>query len=205
MSQFQELLDELTAQQEEQSTLAKSLPAAEAEDDKAIQAAAEEDEDLIDDEAVDEELEGEELLGKSMMTIDGEEVEVVDADALVKSLHSLTGRVSAQEETLTKALTTTLGMVKQQGEMIKSLSARLDKVSKQGAGRKTVLTVHEKPAAGEQLAKSQPDQLTAGTVLAKAQAAYGEGKINGLEFTTIDVSLRQNEKIEPGLLAKALS
>lgn len=215
MSQYKELLDQLNAEAEEQTTLAKSLPAAEGEDDEAILAAAAEgeileDEDLNEEDLDEEELDEEELdkeiaqLTKSM-NIDGEEVEVVDAEALIKSLHDLTGRVGEQEEALTKALTSTLGMVKQQGEMIKSLNARLNKVSRQGTGRKSVLTVHERPGMGEALTKSQPDQMTGGDLLAKAQAAFAAGKINGLELTTIDVSLRQNEQIDQTLLVKALS
>lgn len=218
MSQFQELLDQLTAESEEQSALAKSLPAAEGEDDKAIQAAAEEN-DLLDPDFNPEDLDPEDndedednneldldpkLMAKSMQ-IDGEEYDVIDAEELVKSMQDLSGRVSEQESVLAKALGSTLGMVKQQGEMIKSLNARLNNISKQGAGRKTVLAIHDKPPVGEQLTKSNPDQMTAGDVLAKAHAAFGAGKINGLELTTIDVSLRQNEQIDQGLLAKALS
>lgn len=198
MSQFEELLAQLTAEQEEQSTLAKAMPEAEGEDDEAIQAAAEGD-DILDDELKDEEVE---MLTKSMI-IDGEEVEVIDAEMLVKSMHDLTGRVGAQEEALTKALTTTVELVKQQGTLIKSLSTRLDKISKQGAGRKAVLSIHEKPATLEPLAKSEG--VTTGELLAKAQSAYDAKRITGQELTVVDVSLRQGEKIDHGLLMKIVS
>lgn len=209
MSQFEELLDQLNAEQKEQSTLAKSMPAADAEDDEAIQAAAAEAEleEELEEELDDEQDEGlvETPMTKSM-TLDGEEVEVVDAEALIKSMQDLTGRVGKQEETLTKALTGTLALVKQQGEMLKSMNARLNKMSKSGAGRKTVLSVHDKPATGgeEHLAKSEQG-MTAGELMAKAHAAFDAGKISGLELTTIDVSLRGNTQIDQGLLAKALS
>lgn len=208
MSQFEELLDQLNAEQKEQSTLAKSMPAADAEDDEAIQAAAAEAEleEELEEEEIDPDAEPVETPMTKSMTIDGEEVEVVDAEALVKSMQDLTGRVGKQEETLTKALTGTLALVKQQGEMLKSMNARLNKMSKSGAGRKTVLSVHDKPATGgeEHLAKSEQG-MTKADVLAKAHAAFDAGKINGLELTTIDVSLRGNTEIDHGLLAKALS
>lgn len=207
MSQFEELLAQLSAEQDEQSMMAKSLPAAEGEDDEAIQTAAEgdelsdldleEDEDLLEeDEDEDEDLE---MLTKSM-TIDGEEVEIIDAEQLIKSVRVLGGRVNQQEEALTKALASTVHLVKSQGTMIKSLTERLDRVSKQGAGRKTVLSVHDKPNAIEPLAKSEG--FSHGELLAKAQSAYGAGKITGHDLTVIDVSLRQGEKIENGLLMK---
>jgi hypothetical protein len=65
--------------------------------------------------------------------------------------------------------------------------------------------VHEKPAETT-MAKSQQDGgLTVGEFLAKSEAAFAAKKITGLEFTTIDVSLRQHQAIEPGLMAKVLS
>lgn len=206
MSQFDELLAQLTAEQEEQSTLAKALPAEDGEDDKAIQAAAEEGaEDMNpEDEEEEAEEEGDKPMAKSM-TVDGEEYEVVDAEQLIKSLHDLTGRVSEHETVLAKALESTLGTIKAQGDMIKSLNARVEKLAGQGRGRKTVLAVHEKPAVGETLAKSQPEGLTHGELMAKANAAFSAGKISGLELTTIDVSLRSNQQIDQGLLAKALA
>lgn len=211
MSQFDELLAQLNAEQEEQSTLAKALPAEDGEDDKAIQAASADGDTDADDENPEdhEEPDGDEGKGgKPMaksMTVDGEEFEVVDADQLIKSLHDLTERVGTNENVLAKALESTLGTIKAQGEMIKSLNARVEKLAGQGRGRKTVLAVHEKPSTDEPLAKSQPQGLTAGDLMAKATAAFSAGKINGLELTTIDVSLRTNQQIDQGLLAKALA
>ena len=210
MSQFDELLAQLNAEQEEQSTLAKALPAEDGEDDEAIQAASAEGDTDADDENPEdhEEPDGDEGKGKPMaksMTVDGEEFEVVDADQLIKSLHDLTERVGTNETVLAKALESTLGTIKAQGEMIKSLNARVEKLAGQGRGRKTVLAVHEKPAVDEPLTKSQPQGLTSGELMAKATAAFSAGKLSGLELTTIDVSLRTNQQIDQGLLAKALS
>lgn len=209
MSQFAELLAQLEAQQAEQETLAKALPAEGGEDDdKAIQAAAaegdtdaddENPEDGDDDPSVDDQ-----PMAKSMAaTIDGEEVEVIDATELLKSLD---GRIGGMETVLAKALESTLGTVKTQGEMIKSLSARLDKLAGQGKGRKAVLTISEKPAAGETtLAKSEPHGLNPQEFMLKANAAFAAGKLSGQELTTADVAIRMNQPIPAGIIAKALS
>lgn len=207
MSQFEKLLAELSAEQEEQTTLAKALPADGGEDDEAIQAAAAEGDAELpenpEDEDDDDDEEGVEPLTKSMV-IDGEEVNVVDADALIKSHQALVARFDANESVLAKALESTVATIKAQGEMIKSLAAKYDKLAGQGSGRKTVLTVHEAPSPT--MAKAEdPAGLQAADVLAKAHTAFSENKITGLELTTIDVALRSNQKIEPGLLAKALS
>lgn len=205
MSQFDELLAQLSAEQEEQSTLAKALPAEDGEDDEAIQAAAEEGaEGEENPEDAEGEEEGDKPLAKSM-TVDGEEVQVVDADELIKSLHDLTGRVEANESVLAKALESTLGTIKAQGEMIKSLNAKVTKLAGEGRGRKTVLSVMEKPSIDEPLAKSQPEGMTHGEFMAKSDAAFAAKKITGLERTVIDVSLRQNQALDPGLIAKVMS
>lgn len=204
---FEQLLAELQGAAAENETLAKAMPPVEEgkDDDQIAAAAAEGGEELNpEDEELDDDQDGAPM-AKSMK-IGDEEVQVVDAELLIKSLTDLSDRVETNEGVLAKALASTLDTLKSQGELIKSLQGQVAKLAGTGTGRKTVLTVVDKPAAGEQqLAKSQQPQLTAGDVLAKATAAFGAGKINGLELTTIDVALRQNQQIDQGLLAKALS
>lgn len=213
MSQFQELLAELSAVSEEQATLAKALPVEDGEDDEAIQAAAAEGADANTD-ANPEDAEGEgegEGAGKPPMAksvtamVDGEEVEAIDATEMLKSLEA---RVDSNETILSKALETSLSAIKAQDEMIKSLHAEVKKLAGQGKGRKTVLTVVEKPAAGDQpLVKSQQDGLNAQEFMAKANAAFSAGKLTGKELTTIDVALRtgQASVLDQSLITKALS
>lgn len=211
MSQFAELLGKLAAVATEQDTMAKALPVEGGEDDKAIQAAAAEgaesqqptgDNPEDEDEASD----GGEQMTKSIM-IDGEEHQVVDAEALIKSVTDLTGRLGDQEAVLAKALETTLGALQSQGQLIKSLQAKVDKLSGEGKGRKTVLTISEKPQAGEgTLAKSeQQDGLTPQQFMLKANAAFESGKLTGKELTVADVSLRSGQPIPAEIIAKALS
>ncbi len=205
MSQFNELLAQLQAAEEEQSTLAKALPQEGGEDDEVIQAAAAEGAEGEENPEDKDEGEGEKPMAKSMI-VDGEEVEVIDADQLVKSLEGLKGRVDEQESVLAKGLGTLVSLVKGQGDLIKSMQAQLTKLAGQPAGRKTVLSVHERQPAGEQLTKSQQDgQLTVGDFLAKSDAALQAKKITGLERTVIDVSVREGKPVDQGLIAKVLS
>ena len=208
MSQFAELLAQLNAQQEEQETLAKALPAEGGEDDEAIQAAAAEGADPEKNDDDDEAGEGgeaaEKPMAKSMTAmVDGEEVEALDATELLKSLD---GRLVDVESTLVKSLQVALGTMKSQGDLIKSLNARLDKLADQGKGRKAVLTIAEKPAAGETtLAKSEPQGMTNQEFLLKASDAFKAGKLSGQELTTADVAIRMGQPVPPQIIAKALS
>jgi len=206
MSQFDELLAQLKAAEDEQTTLAKALPAEGGEDDQAIQAAAAEGDTEADDEnPEDDDTEGDQPpMAKSVTAmVDGEEVEAVDATDLIKSLIE---RADKTDDVLAKALATTVSTIKAQGDMIKSLTAEVKKLAGQGKGRKTVLTVMEKPAAGETLAKSQQEGFTPQEFMAKANAAFSAGKLTGKELTTLDVALRNNQIGSFGeLVAKALS
>lgn len=210
MSQFDELLAQLNAEQEEQSTLAKALPADDGEDDEAIQAAADEDAEG-DKNPEDEEDEGAEedddapLVKSTILTAEGEEFEVVDAEALVKSLHDVQGRVTEVESVLAKGLETAIGMIKTQGELIKSLQGQIKKLGSQGVGRKTVLSVTEKPSV-DTLAKSQQEEgLTKEQFLAKSEAAWQAGAITGIEYTAVDVALRSGQKLDPSLINRIIN
>lgn len=209
MSQFADLLKELGQIQSESDTLAKALPAEGGEDDdKAIQAAAAEGDTDADDENPEDghaEPDGDEKpMTKSMIAmVDGEEVEAIDATELLKSLDD---RIGGMESVLAKALESTLSTVKSQGELIKSLQSQVTKLAGQGKGRKTVLTVMEKPAAGEQpMVKSQQDGMTPQEFMLKANAAFDARKLTGHELTTIDVAMREGKPIPPALITKALS
>ncbi len=208
MSDFNDLLEQLNnVQVEQQEALAKSLPAEDGKDDKVIQAAAAGDEKNPEDENEEDETKGEEKAEgdkKPMVKaiIDGEEVDAVDATEIIKSLQD---RVLGVEETLVKALQTTLNTVKTQGDMIKSLQEKFAKISSQGSGRKTVLSIVEKPEVGGETMVKSEQGITPDAFFAKAQAAFDSNKITGLELTTIDVSLRSGQALPPELIAKTLA
>ena len=96
--------------------------------------------------------------------------------------------------------------VEAQGDLIKSMQAKMDKMAGGGAGRKAVLSVVEKPAAGETLAKSQQEEgLTPAQVMAKANAAFDAKRISGQELVALDVGLRSGALPDQAILAMALA
>lgn len=208
MSQFDELLASLKQAEDEQAALVKALPAEDGEDDEAIQAAAADGDDTEtddvnpEDEDEDED-DNEKPMAKSVTAlIDGEEIEAVDATELLKSLDA---RIGKHEDVLAKALAHTVSTMKAQGELIKSMQAQIVKLAGQGKGRKTVLTVVEKPAAGEQpLAKSEAG-VTPQEFMVKANAAFSGGKLTGQELTTADVAIRSGVPVPQSIVAKVLS
>lgn len=204
---FEELLKAL-AETEDQAAadLAKAEAAAEDEDD-----GGDEDDEMIAAAAADAEGDGDADaagtgavdFGKSFEFTDekGEKHQAVDATELVKSLLD---RQQATEGALAKAMETMVGALQKQGELIKSLTAKVEQVSTQGRGRKSLVSVAEKPDAGT-LTKSEQPGLSPDEFFAKANAAFDAGKITGKELTTIDVCRRGNYSIDPALISKVLS
>lgn len=200
MSDFDKLLAELSQETENQETLAKSLAAPAADDAKIALAAA--------DGADKKNPEDEEDLAKSLDGLNAAAtaagVAVIDGEEFAKSIDSLGGRMTVAEDVLAKAMDSALGMIRGQGEMIKSLSERVTALSGEGRGRKTVVTVTERQPTGEPLAKSNPG-FTVGEVMAKANSAFDAKKITGLELTTLDVALRNGTAPSESVLAKIVS
>lgn len=202
---FDELLKSLAQVAEGADTLAKAAPAAaEGEDDKTVAAAAADSGVAAggnpeDDE--DEGGEGGETFGKSMGAAeDGSEM--IDATELVKSLMA---RQDTTDGVLAKAMTSMVGAMSKQNDLIKSLQAEVRTLAGQGRGRKTLVTIAEKPGVADVLAKSEAadeGKITPGELLAKSQAAHAAHKISGVELTTIDVCLRNNWPIDAGILQK---
>lgn len=193
---FADLLKELEAAQTEQSLLAKSVQPC---DDGSL---SDNDEDKDDKD-------NDEPLTKSLQLDNGEDVVLVDAEALIKSVSALEAKSSEHEKVLIKGLQASMKLISQQGELIKSLNDKVIALGGQGAGRKTVLNISEKPpVGGGVLAKSLSDgQVTVGELLAKSHKAFDEKRITGKELTTIDVAARQGQLgvIDSNLIAKVLA
>lgn len=193
---FADLLKELEAAQTEQSLLAKSVQPC---DDGSL---SDNDEDKDDKD-------NDEPLTKSLQLDNGEDVVLVDAEALIKSVSALEAKSSEHEKVLIKGLQASMKLISQQGELIKSLNDKVTALGGQGAGRKTVLNISEKPpVGGGVLAKSLSDgQVTVGELLAKSHKAFDEKRITGKELTTIDVAARQGQLgvIDSNLIAKVLA
>ncbi len=220
MSIFAELLHELQSQQEE--ALAKALPADDGDGDEKIADAAAEggsqdepdgDEGKSPKEGDGDGDEGKKPFAKSFAVTlaDGTEAEAVDAGELIKSLQDDVAAIKAeskgQVEDLTKALGQTLELVKGQASLIKSLNDRVGKLSSEGRGRKTAVSVHEKPvdANSGSLAKSHASEdASPENFMAKSNAAFDAGKLTGLELSTIDVALRNGQALPPELIRKVV-
>lgn len=204
---FEKLLGEI-------ETFSKSMPDNDGDGDKKIAAAAnvanggdgDNDED-------DENEEASKPMAKSLQVTlaDGSVVEAEDGTELVKSLMD---RMTGTESLMAKSLEATFNLVKQQGEalknqgqMIKSLQEKIVSMSSEGRGRKTVLDVHQQIMAGtsQNMAKSMGEgQMTQQEFMAKSNDAYKAGRINGVELTAIDVSIRSGQAVDQGVIAKVL-
>lgn len=199
---FEKLMGEL-------ETMTKALPAADVADDKKIAAAAGEAGAAADDENKEQLGEDGKPLTKSLQVTlaDGTVVDAEDGTELVKSLMA---RLDSQEDQVVKALGGTIDLVKALHEqvsasnaLVKSLQADVARLAGQGAGRKTMVTVHEK-LAGTTLAKSEQQGPTAEEFMAKSHAAFVAHKISGQELTSIDVSMRLGQPVDQSLVAKVL-
>lgn len=216
---FDKLLEEL-------ETLQKAIPADEgAADDERIEAAAAEGnpdadgdglndvtgqavdaEDAdVDDEKRDGEGEGEgdEVpMGKSfsLKLDDGTEIEAVDGTQLVKSLMA---RVEASEEQAAKGLEMAVSLLKQQGEMIKSLQGQVAKLANEGRGRKTVVSIAEKKSVAEPLQKSQSDEgIPVGEFMAKCLSLQAAGKLTGLDVARAESALNKGLPVPADIMAR---
>ncbi|WP_441280577.1 hypothetical protein [Tardiphaga sp. 862_B3_N1_1] len=202
---FADLLKSLQETSDNTEKLAKG-PAK--DDDATVAAAAADGGDAAAGDAgeaganPEDEPDGEEF-GKSL----GEGM--VDATDLLKSLM---GRLDISDELLAKALpqvATTLAtqsqVLKSQGDLIKSLQDEVKVLAGQGRGRKTLLTVAEKPGVADLLAKSDAaddGKITPDQLMAKSNAAYEAKKISGAELNTVDACLRNGWTIDPRILTK---
>ena len=215
MSDFAQLLAAIQSVADDQDTLAKSLAAGgenlgdgNPEDEEeaaaaAAAAAAAEAEAAAAAAGTPGENAPEGTALTKSLTVDGEQVDLVDADQLFKSLSDLETRLTEHEGMLTKSLSPVLDVIKNQNALIKSLGERLDVLAGQGRGRKTVLTISERPAPGQQpLTKSEPVQLSAQDLLTKSLQAQREGKITGADVARVEVALQSGLSAPADVLAR---
>lgn len=210
MSAFEKLMGELSQLGTDQETMAKALPADDGKDEEKIQAAAEEGGlDAGGGDAGGEgkkkpEGEGDDKpMAKSFLIKleDGTEVEAQDGAELVKSLQD---RVEASEGNMLKAMDAAVSLIKGQGEMIKSLGEQIKKLSGEGRGRKTVVSMVEKPApVATTMAKSlTPEGMTPDQFFAKALNAQKEGRITGTEIALAETCLNRGQEIPAHIVNK---
>ncbi len=145
-----------------------------------------------------------EMMGKSFSfkLEDGTEIDATDGTELVKALLT---RSEATDATLAKAIVDIQGVMGKQFDLIKSLTERVGELAGQGRGRKAVLSIHEKPAAGETpLAKSERDGMDGNEFMAKAEAMFKAQKITGSDLMQVETLLNKGMQIPAPLAAKVL-
>jgi hypothetical protein len=217
MSDFADLLALVKSEAETSELLAKATPAADSQDDDAIQAAATDGGEGEGDETEgsegedgDGDEEGDDTMGKSMTVrdADGTEHQAVDATDLIKSLleradksDETNGALLKSFASFAKSANTTM---KQQGDFIKSLAVQVKTLGGQGRGRRAVVMGTELPGTATDLVKSKDESMTHADFMLKANSAYDNGKISGVELGKIDVSLRTKEPIDKTLIAKVI-
>ncbi len=213
MSQFEKLMTELGELSTEQATMTKALPADDGKDEQKIQAAAGEggsDGDADDkggkpDGDADDNGEGDKPMAKSFkFTLeDGTEVEAQDGTELVKALSDRVEVLEGGNVELTKALETAVGVIKGYSPLIKSLQDQISKLSGEGRGRKTVVSVSEKPEP-QTMAKSEPAGMNHETFFAKAMVAQREGRLSGTDIALAEACLNRGEAIPQSIVARVV-
>ena len=203
-SNFDELLKSLAQVAEGADTLAKAAAAAPSgEDDKTVAAAAADagvkaPEGNPEDDELDE---LGEAFGKSLgANAAGDEM--IDATDLVKSLIA---RQDSTDGVLAKAMTSMVGAMAKQNDLIKSLQTEVRTLAGQGRGRKTLVSVSEKPGIADTRVKSgaaEENTITPSDLMAKSNVAYAAKKISGTELNTIDACLRNGWPIDAGIIQK---
>lgn len=206
---FDALLADIQGQSED---LVKSTAAADGDDERIEGAAAE---GAGDGEGGDTDADGEgadkPVLGKSLTATDaeGNEHEAIDATDLLKSLID---RVETGESQTAAVLQASLGLIRQQGDLIKSLTSEVRALGGQGRGRKAVVTLHDKGAGGEDLTKAlgggeqveeKKDGVTGPEFLTKALAAAKEGRIAYSDASFCETVINKGQK-PPEHLIKAV-
>lgn len=207
---------------EEIETLAKSFPNegndggdgkkkgdGDPDDDKRIQAAADagggngggNDGGTDDDDDDDND-----PLGKSfeVTLANGEKVKAQDGTELVKAL-------LAENQDLKKAMGVVLRATKGVGTLVKSQSTEIDGLKTQlaalgdkGAGRKAVISLHEKPTHIAKSLEGQEDGITPQEFLTKSLDAQKAGRITGAEVARIDSFLGRGLEVPPDLVKRVI-
>jgi hypothetical protein len=207
MSQFDELLKALDAVADEQNTDGTDTSSGDDTDETVAAAAADSGVAAPGAAKVDDDAGGDDddaaPMAKSFVLRDdqGNEQEAVDATQILKSL---IGRQDGTEEVLAKAIGTMTQTLKAQGDLIKSLSAKVTQLSDQGRGRKTVLNVFDKPAtmAKSVDAQSAPAALSGDEIMAKCLAAQKSGALTGMDVARAEVALNNGVAVPADIVSR---
>lgn len=161
----------------------------------------EEDKDEEDESAEDAEGE-DELFGKSyrVALVDGGAIDAVDGRAVIRRLSAQLRKTQAALNQIAEAMrysTTVLKSLRADNAALKQQVAALRKA---GRGRRSVLSVHDKPAAGFNAAPPSPREL-----MAKALAAHRAGRITSVDVARVEAYLGRGASIPEPLLTQISS
>ncbi len=139
--------------------------------------------------------------------LNGEPVQAIDADDLMKSLTTLVDdRLGEFEQPLMKAIGIQTAVLQRQNKAITTLQntvallkSELAAFGGKGAGAMSVRTINPET----ELKKSE--QFTKEDLLAKANSLWENGKMSGTELRNIDTALRGNGQLNPQLVSKILN
>lgn len=207
-SPFEKLVGEL-------DVLVKAEPKCDGDDKKIKAAAGEGDDDLDEDGKPKAKKEGKPMTKALKVTLeDGTVVDAEDGSELIKALTDQLTASDAHVEKLETDMTKALGdavtlikgqsaLLKSQGETIATLEEKIGKLSNQGAGRKAVVTLHDKKTSTEELTKSEGINLN--DFMAKATSKFNEGKITGLQLATFESMANRGLQPDPQLAAQVMA
>lgn len=161
----------------------------------------------------------------TLKTDDGETLQVVDASDLIKALG---GRLDETTASIQETFASVVGVMKAQGELVKSLTAKYEeqtatiagqdtlikslqaevtKLGSQPAGRRAVVTVAERQAspATEVMAKAgMPEGVTTEDFFAKALNMQSEGKLTGVDIAIAEASLNAGQAVPASIVRRVL-
>ena len=112
-------------------------------------------------------------------------------------------KIDDQEVSVKKIIGTTLDLIKSQGEQISALKTEITKLGSEGRGRKTVVSIAEKPTTGT-MEKSEPAGLSGEEFMTKALAAQVAGRLTALDVSIAEASLLKGLPIRADIVNKVL-
>lgn len=186
--------EELLADVESMSGLTKSFGESDSADDEKIAAAEREGEEGDEDD---------ESLTKSYTLKDeetGEERQFVDASDLLKAMQDTINEQGEQLAALKPSVVKVLGaqnaLIKSLVGQVGDLHGKLNELSGQGRGRKSVLTIAERPEQkAEEIRKSiEGDTMNGQEFLAKCDALFSAGKLTGIQISMAEACINAGQQ-----------
>lgn len=147
------------------------------------------------------------MMGKSfpITMADGSTQDAYDGTKILKAMGvqvaSLAHDRDAARADLTKALSasaTLVGLMKQQGEMMKGLHTRFEAMANTGRGRQATVSLADKPGlvAGTGSASNGND------IMAKAMTAFKAGSLDGSDVSRIEAHLGRGSPVPTDILER---